>query len=125
MKSGIAQAAGCGSTEGKDAKAVKKEGIIPKLARCAWLAFVWMPIFWPLWISMWMLSPFTGSGGRGKQPDREEAGEEKDDSRKISTQGSLGLFIIVAAVVLRVSCLLALKVPATIFSGLGCKCHCI
>jgi len=98
------------SQGGQDAKAVKNEGIISKFARCAWQAFVWMPIFWPLWISMWMLSPLIGRGGRGKQPDGDEAGDDKDDSRKLSTQGSLGLFIIIAAVVLRVCCQLILSI---------------
>jgi hypothetical protein len=110
MKGGKERGQAGVSTGGQDAKAEKKEGIISKFARCAWLAFVWMPIFWPLWISMLMLSPLIGRGGRGKQPDGDEAGDDKDDSRKLSTQGSLGLFIIIAAVVLRVSCQLILSI---------------
>lgn len=86
---------------GKSMERNSDVSLLMKLWSCAWLAVVWMPIFWPLWISMWMLSPLLGSS---KTVEGKGEGEQKP-SRKLSTKGSLGLFIIMAAVVIRVSCL--------------------
>ena len=75
--------------------------IVIKLGKCLWLALVWMPIFWPLWFSHWVLS---SACYKPSSSGRKALDDEIQDNKKpgLSTKGSLGLFIIIAAAVLKV-----------------------